>query len=113
MKNSFSLLEMILTLIISSIVIIYSTLYSKELFLQNRQTQELEIDKINLLATKIFIEKNKKEIESLFFLNNNLYFGNNLLLEDVRDFHLYLNKNTIKIDINFKNKIIQSWEFGI
>ena len=42
-----------------------------------------------------------------------LYFGNNLLLEDVRDFHLYLNKNTIKIDINFKNKIIQSWEFEI
>jgi len=49
MKNSFSLLEMILTLIISSIVIIYSTLYSKELFLQNRQTQELEIDKIGLI----------------------------------------------------------------
>ena len=46
MKNSFSLLEIILTLIISSIVIIYSTLYTKELILENKQNQQLQIDKM-------------------------------------------------------------------
>ena len=51
MKNSFSLLEIILTLIISSIVIIYSTLFTKELFFENRINQQMEIQKIDLLST--------------------------------------------------------------
>ncbi len=60
MKNSFSLLEVILTLIISSIVIIYSTLFTKELFFENSVNQELEIQKIDILSTKIFFEKTPK-----------------------------------------------------
>ena len=83
MKNSFSLLEIILTLIISSIVIIYSTLFTKELFFENRINQQLEIQKIDLLSTKIFFEKHLKEIEKFNYSNQNLYFENFLLLEDV------------------------------
>ncbi len=113
MKNSFSLFEIILTLIISTIVIIYSALYSKELFFENKQTQELEINKINFLATKIFIEKHKNEIESFTFDNNNLYFKNHLLLENVTEFNINRKQNEIKIYINLKNKINQTWEFEI
>ena len=40
MKNSFSLLEVILTLIISSIVIIYSTLFAKELFFEKQDATD-------------------------------------------------------------------------
>ena len=48
MKSSFSIFELILSLIVSSVVIIYSTLFLKELFLENKTTQALEIDKINI-----------------------------------------------------------------
>ena len=42
MKNSFSLLEIILTLILSSIVIIYSALFTKELFFVNKNNTKTE-----------------------------------------------------------------------
>ena len=111
MKNSFSLFEIILTLIISSIVIIYSTIFTKELILQNKQTQQIEIDKINFLATKIFFEKHKNELDLISYKNENLYFKNSLLLENVKDFNLSKNNQNIKITINLNDEINQTWEF--
>ena len=113
MKNSFSLFEIILTLIISSIVIIYSTIFTKESLFQNRQNQQIEIDKINFLATKIFFEKHKNELDKFSFKNNNLYFDNNLLLKDVKEFTLDINSKKVSIYINLKNHIIQNWEFNL
>jgi len=111
MKNSFSLLEIILTLIISSIVIIYSTLFTKELFFENKVNQELEIQKIDLLSTKILFEKHLNEINDFTFSNNNLYFKNSLLLENVKEFTLNKSTNKVTIGINLDDKIIQNWEF--
>lgn len=111
MKNSFSLLEIILTLIVSSIIIIYSTLFTKELFLENRQNQQLEIEKINLLSTKIFFEKHLSEINDFTYSNTNLYFKNSLLLENVKEFIINKSTNKITIFINSNDKIIQTWEF--
>lgn len=111
MKNSFSLFEVILTLIVSSIVIIYSTLYLKEIFYVNQTTEQLEIDKINLLSTKIFIEKHKNELELISYSNSNLYYKNSLLLEDVKEFTVNKKEKSFSIKINFKDKIIQTWEF--
>ena len=48
MKNSFSLLEIILTLIISTIVIIYSSFFTKELIIDNKYNQNIEMAKINI-----------------------------------------------------------------
>jgi type II secretory pathway component PulJ len=112
MKNSFSLLEIILTLIISSVVIIYSTLFTKELFFENRINQQLEIQKIDLLSTKVFFEKHLNEINEFSFSNNNLYFKNSLLLENVKDFTLNKSTNKVSIQINLDDKIIQNWEFA-
>ena len=112
MKNSFSLLEVILTLIISSIVIIYSTLFTKELFFKNRISQQLEIQKIDLLSTKIFFEKHLNELNEFSFSNENLYFKNSLLLENVKEFSLNKSTNKVIIFINLDNKIIQNWEFN-
>ncbi len=111
MKNSFSLFEVILTLIVSSIVIIYSTLYLKEIFYVNQTTQQLEIDKINLLSTKIFIDKHKNELNFISYSNNNLYYKNSLLLEGVKEFNINKKEKSFSIKINFKDKIIQTWEF--
>lgn len=112
MKNSFSLLEIILTLIISSIVIIYSTLFTKELFFENKINQQLEIQKIDLLSTKVFFEKHLNEIDDFTFSDNNLYFKNNLLLENVKSFTLNKSANKVTIQINLDDKIIQNWEFA-
>ena len=112
MKNSFSLLEVILTLIISSIVIIYSTLFAKELFFENRINQQLEIQKIDLISTKIFFEKHLNQIDEFSFSNENLYFQNNLLLENVKEFNLIKFANNTTIFINLDNKIVQTWQFS-
>ena len=112
MKNSFSLLEIILSLIISSIVIIYSTLFAKELFFENKTNQNLEIQKIDLLSTKIFFEKHLNQINEFSFSNENLYFQNNLLLEKVKKFSLIKEDKRTTISINLDNKIVQTWEFA-
>ena len=113
MKNSFSLLEVILTLIISSIVIIYSTFFTKELFFENKINQQLEIQKIDLLSTKIFFEKHLNELYEFNFSNENLYFKNSLLLENVKEFNLDKSANKIDIFINLDNKIVQNWQFNL
>ena len=113
MKNSFSLLEIILTLILSSIVIIYSALFSKELFFVNKNNQNIEIAKINIQSTKIFFEKHKNELGFISYKDENLYFKNNLLLENVKNFSLNKNRGNIKITINFDDKIKQIWEFKL
>ncbi|QKF66394.1 hypothetical protein AVENP_0834 [Arcobacter venerupis] len=113
MKNSFSLLEIILTLIISSIVIVYSTLFTKELFFENKINQQIEIQKIDLLSTKVFFGKHLNELDEFSYSNNNLYFKNSLLLENIKEFKLNKNANKISIHINLNDKIIQNWEFLI
>jgi type II secretory pathway component PulJ len=112
MKNSFSLLEIILTLIISSIVIIYSTLFAKNLFFENKINEQIEIQKIDLLSTKIFFEKHLNQIDEFNFSNENLYFQNNLLLENVKEFDLIKLANNTTIFINLDNKIVQTWQFS-
>ena len=113
MKNSFSLLEIILTLIISSIVIIYSTLFAKNLFFENKTNEQLEIQKIDLLSTKIFFEKHLKEIEKFTYSNQNLYFENSLLLENIKEYTINKSSNHITIFINLDDKIVQTWEFSL
>ena len=113
MKNSLSILEMILTLLISSVIIIYSTYFLKELTFENKNLQEIETDKINFLSTKIFIEKHKSEIEKFIYSNKNLYFDNSLLLSDVEKFISIKEIGKITIEINLKNKIVQTWIFEL
>ena len=112
MKNSFSLLEIILTLIISSIVIVYSTLFTKELFFENKINQQIEIQKIDLLSTKVFFEKHLNELDEFTYSNNNLYFKNSLLLENIKEYRLNKLATKISIYINLDDKIIQNWEFA-
>ena len=113
MKNSLSVLEMILTLLISSIIIIYSTYFLKEFAFENTNSQQIQIDKIDLLSTKIFIERHKSEIEKFSYSNKNLYFDGSLLLSDVEKFVLIKELGKITIEINLKNKIVQTWMFNL
>lgn len=111
MKNSFSIFELILTLVISSIIIIFSSQYIKEIFLENQNVQTIEKAKIDLRSTKIFIEKNIQNIDKISFSNGNLYFENSKLLNQIKDFKIVKNSKNIEIHINYDDKIVQTWEF--
>ena len=81
MKNSFSIFELILSLIISSFVIVLSSKYKKEIYLENQNIQNIEKAKIDLSSTKIFIQKNINNLNKISFSNGNLYFENEILLD--------------------------------
>lgn len=111
MKNSFTLFEIILSLIISSMIIIYSSLFIKELYEENIISSEIHIKQIDLLSTKIFLQKNKKYLNELKFENNNLYFRNSLLLEKVTNFEMSILNRKVRIFINLDDNIIEEWTF--
>lgn len=112
-ENSFSIFELILSLIISSFVIVFSSKYIKEIYLENQNIQNIEKAKIDLSSTKIFIQKNINNLNKISFSNGNLYFENEILLDKVKDFKINKNSKEIEIFINFDNKIAQIWKISI
>ncbi len=114
MKNSFSLLELIIVILISSIVIISSLFFLKESYFTNKDIQETEISKIDLLSTKIFLSKNIEDLDAnLKFENSVLYYKENILLENVNEFIIIKNDLYYEINITLKNKIKQLWKIKI
>ena len=113
MKNSFSTFELILTIIISSIIMIYSLVFIKELFGTNKDIQQTEIYKIDLLATKAFLQKQKEINKKLKLQDETLFFEENILLEKVKEFNLQKTAKYIQIDINLDNQISQTWKFKL
>lgn len=111
MKNSFSLFEVILVIVLSSIITIYSFSFIKELYSKNKNLQNIEINKLDLLSTKIFLERNKNNLKNLSYKNQTLFFTNSILLENIKDFKIDESKNKISIYINLNDLIIQKWEF--
>ncbi len=112
MKNGFSLFELIIVVFISSLVIITSLSFAKNIQETQIENQELAISKIDLNATKIFLEKHKSNLSSkLKFENNTLYFENNILLKDINSFSINSSSNHININITLKDMITQEWEF--
>jgi len=112
MKNGFSLFELIIVVFISSLVIITSLSFAKNIQETQVENQELAISKIDLNATKIFLEKHKSNLSSkLKFENNTLYFENSILLKDVNSFSINSSSNYININITLKDMITQEWEF--
>lgn len=111
MKNSFTIFEIILTLTISSFVIVYTMSFTKELLITNQKTQDLELKKINLLATKIFFQKHKNELDKIKYLDEKIFFDDSLLLENVNNFTLEKKEENINIKIEYAKLIKQEWEF--
>lgn len=111
MKNSFTIFEIILTLTISSFVIVYTMSFTKELLITNQKTQDLELKKINLLATKIFFQKHKNDLDKIKYLDEKIFFDDSLLLDNVNNFTLEKKEENINIKIEYAKLIKQEWEF--
>lgn len=113
MKSSFSIFELIISLIVSSVIIIYSAKYLKEIYLENKNVQNIEVLKVDLNSTKIFLQRNIDKIDKISFSTNNLYFDNNLLLSNVKDFQISKKDNYVDIFINLDDKIVQNWKIHL
>ncbi|MBU3016039.1 hypothetical protein KO488_14880 [Poseidonibacter lekithochrous] len=114
MKNSFTLLEIILSILISAIVIINSAYFSKELFQTNKDIQNIEILKLDLLSTKIFLQKNNEDLDKkLNYENNVLYFDKNILLQNVDEFTILKKVTFYEISIKVNNRIKEKWNILI
>ncbi len=112
-KSAFSLFELILVILISSIMVVYSFSFLKELYSSNKNLQKRETAKVDLLSTKIFLQKHKDNLSKLEYKNNTLYYDGSILLEKVKEFKLNQNKGKISIKINFNDMIIQTWRYSL
>ena len=110
MKNSFTLFELILTLAISTTIIIYSSLFIKDLVIINKNSLFGEIARVELNYTKIFIEKHKNELNKFGLNNKILYFDNTILLKNVSDFNIYISQEVATINISLENSYKQVWK---
>ncbi len=113
MKSSFSLLELILVTLISSIVIIYSLVFIKELYTNSDTIQKQEIAKIDLLASKAFLDKKADFYEYIKYEGTTVFYKNSILLEDITSFNMKKEQKLIKIDIKYKDEIFIKWVFKI
>lgn len=114
MKTSFTLLEVILSILISAIVIINTAYFSKELFQTNKDIQTIEILKLDLLSTKIFLQKNNKDLdEKLNYENNILFFNENILLKNVDEFTISKKEKYYQVSIKVDNRIKENWNIKL
>lgn len=113
MKSSFSLFEIILTVLISSFIIVYSMLYLKESISTNENNRDIEIHKLELLNTKAYLQKQEDISDKLSYKNKTLYFEDSILLKEVQSFSLNKNNNFIEIKINLNDKILQIWKIQL
>lgn len=114
MKNSFTLLEVILSILISAIVIINSAYFSKELFQTNKDIQNIEILKLDLLSTKIFLQKNNIDLkDKLKFYDSVLYFKDKILLQNVDTFTILKKADYYEISIKINTRIKENWIISI
>lgn len=113
-KKAFSLFELILVLFIGSIILIYTFIFTKELYQTQNTNEKLASLKIDLNSTKIIIEKNiLKNTNFLSYTNKTLFFKNNILLKNVTQFNMNTTAKTLKIDITLEDLISQTWYFNL
>ena len=110
MKNAYSFFELIIVLFISSLLIVFTLKFSNELNLAQEENYKLEIYKLELNSTRIFLQKNIHELKAnLKYTNKTLFFKEQILLKEVSNFSLQSNVNYININIEIANKIDQNW----
>ena len=114
LKNAFSLFELIVVVFISSILLIYTFTFTKELYETQITNENIAILKIDLNSTKIIIEKNLPNSKnSLNYDGQTLFYDGNILLKNVTSFFMQTNSNILTIDITLENKISQTWKFKV
>lgn len=112
-KKAFSLLELIFVVFISSIVLIYTFKFTKELYETSTENEKVAVLKIDMNSTKIFIQKNLSSYSKLKYRDKILFYDDNILLTDVTSFEIKKYSNILEIQITIDNTISQIWKYKI
>lgn len=113
-KKAFSLFELIIVLFISSTVIIYTFIFTKDLYQTQLDNHEIAILKIDLNSTKIIVERNLSTIQSVMkYDGSTLFLKDSILLKDVTNFSMKKISTNIEINITLDKKISQTWKFSL
>lgn len=113
-KKAFTLLEIIIVLFISSIVLIYSFSFTKELFLTQKDNERIASLKLDLNSSKIIIRKNlPKSINLLSYDGSTLFYDGYILLENVTSYSQNSSSDILTIEITLDNSISQIWKFKL
>lgn len=110
MKRSIVLLEVIISLILFSIIAIVSSKMVFSLVHKNSTDTFIVENNLILETTRLFLSKNN-EFVKLKKTDTNLYFDNNLLLENISKYEISKvgDISTINICI-YDNSICQVWK---
>jgi hypothetical protein len=107
--KSIILFELLISIIIMSIITIYTLNFSFILYEQNTKNINLNISKMDFESTKLFLQENN--FSNITLVNNKLLYKNNLLLNKVTKFTYTTQNNLIFIDICIKRKyeVCKKW----
>jgi Tfp pilus assembly protein PilV len=108
-KFSFVLIEVIFSVVLFSIIFIYTLNSTLSIQKQNQQSYKRNIAILKLESTKLFLEKNKN-FTKLQFTENKLFYDTHLLLDSITSYTLSKESNLTNIDICL-NDICQKWYF--
>ncbi|PIF04258.1 MAG: hypothetical protein CSA86_02775 [Arcobacter sp.] len=110
MKRSIILLEVLISLLLFSIIAIVSSKMVYTLVLKNNTDSFIAEKNLVLETTRLFLSKNK-DFTKLTKSGTDLYYGSNLLLENISKYELLTSNNITTIDICIcKNSICQEWK---
>lgn len=113
MKSSFSILEMFLSIVVSTTIIIYANIFLRELLNKNQKSLDFESYKLELLSAKIILEKNSKDLDSLSLDKNMLFFKNSPLLKDVKKFSISKNSDFATINLTIRDDFQLLWSIKL
>ena len=110
MKKSIVLLELIISLVLFSIIAIVSSKMVYSLVEKNYNDTFIVQNNLILETTRLFLSKNS-DLSKIKQTDSNLYFDDNLLLENVSAFEISKIDDITTINICiFENKICQKWK---
>lgn len=109
-KSSIVLFEFLISMLIFSIIIIYTFNISLNLYDKKYIEHQQLISLLKLESTKLFIKKNISNISNIKFLDNKLYYKDYLLLNNLNSFNLSSSANNIYTIQIKTNNIEQKWK---
>ncbi len=115
MKNSYQaiiLLEVILSIIITAIIVINAMIIFKEFHTLSKEEFYKEIWKLELRNTQYFLEKNIQtisDISKIEYINQELFYNNHRLLQNVSTYSFYKSKNQNIIKICIANNLCEEF----
>jgi hypothetical protein len=107
--KSIVLLELIISIVLVSIISLISLDFTFSLYKQNQKNIILNIIKIDLESTKLFLNINK--FDKISYKNKTIKYNNNILLQNVSKFNYSSSNDLTKVDICIYNKyeVCKQW----